>query len=230
MSVIREERDSADYDEIFADGGHEGVFHLPYYHCCYFPLYRRALTELRRRGGRKILEVGCGTGGFAHYVMEKSSLEYRGFDFSTVAVEHATKRTKRPEKFYVGDGKKSESYVGEYDTIVCTEVLEHIEMDREVIANWRTGALCACSVPNFDSDTHVRFFQNEAEVETRYGDLIHIERIVRIKKPELSDLSLRSYVRALRWNRYRLRSLLNILGFNDFDRDGGWFLLVGTKK
>ena len=54
-----------------------------------------------------------------------------------------------------------------YDAIVCLEVLEHIEHDLDVIANWKSGPECICSVPNFDYPTHVRWFRHEADIVSR---------------------------------------------------------------
>jgi len=111
-----------------------------------------------------------------------------------------------------------------------SEVLEHIPNDLDVIKQWKAGAFCVCSVPNFDADTHERFFGREAEVRARYGNLLDITRIVRLRKPALSDISLANYVRAVRWNRYRPRRLAELLGLATFDAAGGWFVFVGTKR
>jgi 2-polyprenyl-3-methyl-5-hydroxy-6-metoxy-1,4-benzoquinol methylase len=230
METHSREYAKEEYDRLFADGGYEGTYHLPYRRSAYYPLLRRVLTEVQRHDGREVLEVGCGTGAFAHMLMERSELKYRGFDFSAVAVDGAKARTGRAAAFFVGDATQLESYSVEYDTIVCTEVLEHVQRDLEVVGNWKPGALCVFSVPNFGAENHVRFFREADEVRTRYGDLIDVNTIVRIKKPELSDISLRSYIRALRWNRYRPRRLAAILGLTSFHEAGGWFLMVGRRK
>lgn len=217
------------YDDMYRSGGHEGVYALPYRRSRYYPLFRAVLAELRRRDARDVLEVGCGVGTFASLLFDRTAIGYRGFDFSPVAVETAIARTGRKDAFRVGDATREESYAQPYGTIVCTEVLEHIEADRRAVALWRAGADCICSVPNFDSATHVRFFTSEAELWQRYGDLIDIRSIRRIKLPALTDLSWQSYLRALRWNRYRPKRLLDIMGLSDFD-SGGWFLFAGTRR
>jgi 2-polyprenyl-3-methyl-5-hydroxy-6-metoxy-1,4-benzoquinol methylase len=218
------------YDRMFAEGGFEGVYELPYRHSAYFPLFKAVLGELRRLDARSVLEVGCGTGGFAHYLHDESDISYHGFDFSATAVEKARRRTGQPDLFYVGDATDSRAYHCGYDTIVCTEVLEHVERDLDAISNWEPGARCVCSVPNFDSESHVRHFRSEREVVERYGAQIDVERITRIRKPALSDISLRSYARALRWSRYRPRQLAEILGIGSFESLGGWFLFTGARR
>jgi 2-polyprenyl-3-methyl-5-hydroxy-6-metoxy-1,4-benzoquinol methylase len=228
--VDRREYASDEYDRMFEAGGHEGVYGLPYRHSCYFPLFRRVLAELERRQARTVLEVGCGTGGFAHYVLQESRLQYTGFDFSRSAVELARRRTGRTDLLFVADARDASSYEKPHDAVVCTEVLEHIEADLEVVARWRPGVTCVCSVPNFDADNHVRFFRDERQVRERYGDLMDIDVVARVRKPELTDISLRSYLRELRWNRYRPRRLAEILGMTSFDKGGGWFLFAGRRK
>lgn len=224
-------RQTADYyDQLFEVGGYGGVHDLPYLHSAYLPLYRGVLRALCRMEARAVLEVGCGPGAFAHLLMDRTMIAYAGFDFSGVAIEKARRRTGKSESFFVGDALSAESYKHPYDTIVCTEVLEHIEADLEVIENWRSGANCVCSVPNFDAHSHVRFLRNEGELRARYGESITIDRIIRIRKPVLPDISWRSYGRALRWNRYRPRQLLAVLGVGGFDSLGGWFLFSGRKR
>ena len=221
---------SEQYDEIYAAGGAERIYDVPYRQSGYYPLFKRVQRILKRQKIRSVLEVGCGTGGLAHLLKDRSpAIVYRGFDFSPVAVQRAAARLGEPGWFFVGDARARESYPGEFDTIVCTEVLEHIEADLEVIAQWTPGVHCVCSVPNFDADNHVRHFASEEEVRRRYGELIAIEQIVKVKKPFLSDLSLRSRAQALLWNRYRPRRLLAILGLVSFEALGGWYVFTGRR-
>lgn len=227
---MSEEYESKQYDRIYADGGAQKIYALPYRHSGYYPLFREVTRALDQRGAKAVLEVGCGTGGLAHLLADEGRIRYRGFDFSPVAVDQAQKRVGKPDLFFVGDARKAESYAWEFDTIVCTEVLEHIDADTEVVGSWAIGTSCVCSVPNFDADNHVRFFRTEGEVRQRYGGLIDIQSVVRVKKPYLGDLSLGSYARALRWNRYRPSRLAAILGFSSFDEAGGWFVFSGTRK
>lgn len=229
-AMSKVEQSSATYDRVFSGGGYEGIYELPYWRSSYYPLFKAVLRELLRVNAKSVLEVGCGTGGFAHLLLDRTAIEYRGFDFSSVAVEKAIARTGRPEAFYVADATSPSTYEGrDPECIVCTEVLEHIERDLDAIANWKPGTYCVCSVPNFDADTHVRFFRSEDEVRARYGKLIDIKRMRRIRQPEISDISFAARLRALRWNRYRPSRLVAILGMASFDANGGWFLFSGER-
>lgn len=226
----RVDQTAATYDEMFAEGGHEGVYDLPYHRSPYYPMYKAVLKELRKLNASSVLEVGCGTGAFASFLLHKQKFEYSGFDFSEVAVEKAQVRTGRSDLFYVADATQKTSYHSKTDAIVCTEVLEHLEDDIGVVSNWPRLTNAVCTVPNYDSSYHERYFRNESEVVDRYSSYLDIKKIYRVKKPALNDLKLSNRMRELRWQRYKPKRLLQLLGLGDFDEVGGWFVFVGTTK
>lgn len=195
----------------------------------YFPLYRSVVREVSEKAARRVLEVGCGTGGLAEMLME-TTVDYRGFDFSTVGLQRAAKRTGKPEAFFSGNALDPASYGVPYDAIVCTEVLEHITRDLDVVSLWKPGTLCICTVPNFDYPTHVRHFRREDEVRARYGCLIDIDKVVRIAKQPLVGNTLRGYLRQIRWAREEPKKMLGLLGINTFDWYAGWFMFSGRRR
>jgi SAM-dependent methyltransferase len=218
------------YDSVYRTGGYQGVYHLPYRHSSYYPLFKRVVREIQKAAVRHVLEVGCGNGALAQFIHDRARVEYHGFDVSAVAIEMAKGRVAR-DVFYVGDALNKECYNRfQYDCIVCTEVLEHMDRDREVVSHWRPGSFAICSVPSFDSSNHVRHFSSENEVHARYKDLVSISKIIRIKKPVISDITLRNRLRQLRWNRHRPHRIIPLLGLGRFDDVGGWFLFVGTRR
>ena len=222
----RREAPAETYDRQFSGSG-DADRH--YSRSLYHRLYRRVCQQLEALRSRQVLEVGCGTGAFAQCLMESSSIGYRGFDFSDVGVQQARSRTSCHDSFFVGDARCLESYERPYDTIVCLEVLEHVERDLDVIAKWKPGCECICSVPNFDYPTHVRWFRNEEEVVSRYGCLISIRHVERIPCPLVHGRGWSAYLRQLRWSRNNPRRMLGLLGFRSFDNFAGWFLFCGTR-
>ena len=219
------------YDRMFKEGGAGGVFDMPYRTSAYYPMFNAAAKMLLAARPKSVLEVGCGTGQMAQLLMDRSEIDYQGFDFSPLAVEKAQRRTGAPQRFSVADATVAQTYEGRrYDAIVCTEVLEHIEQDLETISHWKSGAFCVCSVPNYDSDTHVRYFRSEEEVRARYGERIAIDLVRKLNKPMISNLSWASWARAVRWNRYRWDRLNWLFGFSDFDANGGWFVFSGRRR
>lgn len=196
----------------------------------YDTLFRKVVSNVRNHGSRSILEVGCGSGLLAKMILEEHRGIYRGFDFSPEAIRNAGARTGHPELFFIADALDRRSYACDYDTIVSTEMLEHVEGDLDVIRLWRNGTWCVCSVPNFDYAGHVRFFNTSKEVAARYGGLIDIQGIIKIARPIIPDRRISSYLRNLRWSRNNPNDLLGFLGIQTFYRLGGWFLFFGTKR
>ena len=90
-----------------------------------------------------ILEIGCGVGGIIN-LLEPRELIY-GLDVESDVLEYATERfQKRPEcKFALLDinnttpEKFAELQANRFDSIVCINVLEHIEDDVAACAAWR---------------------------------------------------------------------------------------------
>ncbi len=224
---IRDEAPVEVYEEMHEEAG---LYDASYKTSMYRPIFEKALAEVKRLSGKSVLEVGCGSGIFAQMLIENSDLNYRGFDFSTKGVQKAAQRNGRDDLFSVGNALSADSYSGNFDTIVCTEVLEHIERDLEVIGNWPSGTACVCTVPNFNYPTHVRYFLNEEQVLERYGGLIEIDQITRIPRPLILGRTLREYLRQLRWSRDDPKRFMAILGYKTFENLSGWFVFSGRRK
>ncbi len=213
------------YDELYLTGdrAYDRPLTSPYY-----PLYRKVVELIGQAGARDVLEVGCGSGTLAGMLIAQG-LRYRGFDFSPAAIAKAEQRNPQG-RFGVGDATDPAAYPDPYDAIVCCEVLEHIEGDLAAIEQWRSGAVVICSVPNFDYESHVRFFRSEAEVAQRYGGLVDISRIDRVAASASANLTWSEYFRRVRWARNQPRRLLGILGVKRFSWYGGWFVFVGRRR
>lgn len=215
------------YEEMYED---DTAYDLPYTQSHYYPMFAATLDEMKRLGGNNVLEVGCGSGSFAQMVFDRTSAAYHGFDFSKTGVEKAIARNGKSDVFSVSNALEADSYARDFDTIVCTEVLEHIERDLDVVAQWPAGVNCVCSVPNFDFATHVRHFLHEDEVRARYGELIDIEKIVRAPRSLIRGRGVAEYLRQLRWNRNNPKRFMALLGYKTFDNLAGWFVFSGKRR
>lgn len=164
------------YDSIYSTSeryqGH-------YSKCGYMDIWKKTIPMLPDVGSAKILDVGCGTGQFANFLFDNGVKNYVGYDFSTVAIDMAKKRCPQFQ-FVACDVTSAESYIHEYNTVVCIETLEHIEDDLGVVAKWKPGATVIASVPDMDDALHVRKFPTNESVVRRYGGLITFKEIVRI--------------------------------------------------
>lgn len=194
----------------------------------YYVLYRKIVDLVRQERLCSVLEVGCGSGVLAELLIG-SGVHYQGFDFSLVAIEKARERN-RAGRFFVGDAVDAAAYEQLYDGLVCCEVLEHIDDDLIAMRCWKSGTVCICSVPNFDYESHVRFFSSEEAILRRYGAMLDIRRIERVPKSARAGLTPTEYLRRIRWARDNPRVFLGILGINAFAWYGGWFVFVGRRR
>ncbi len=213
------------YDQLYLTGDrtYERPLTSPYYR-----LYRKVIELIRRERLSSVLEVGCGSGVLAEMLIA-DGVCYDGFDFSPIAVGKAQRRN--PEgRFFVADAADPMPYQLSYDGLVCCEVLEHIDGDLTAIEHWKSGTICVCSVPNFDYESHVRFFRSEEEIGRRYGGLLDIWRFERVTTSASANLTWSEYFRRIRWARNQPTRLLGIFGINSFAWYGGWFVFVGRRR
>jgi SAM-dependent methyltransferase len=136
----------------------------------YLPVWEAIEQRIPR--GAAVLEVGCGPGQLAQMLRDHGVLSgYVGFDFSAVAVEMA--RTSSTDlRFEEADAYTTGLFADvAYDTVICTEVLEHLADDLGILERVPAGVHVLATVPDFDYDSHVRFFADEDAVRARYGHL-----------------------------------------------------------
>jgi len=154
------------YDRIYAK---TEKYRRPYRRSHYFPMWQILLQWLRHTVKRpKVLEPGCGPGQLAAFLHASGFKRYYGFDFSPVAIQMARKMAPG-QRFAVADIRSQESFdVYDYNTVIMTEVLEHIDDDLAIFAKLKPGARVLLSVPDNDTRTHVRYFPVIADVVERY--------------------------------------------------------------
>jgi SAM-dependent methyltransferase len=154
------------YNDLFAT---KKEYAKPYHESMYYFLWTVIVDRVRLGGHKRILEIGCGPGQLASYLVDKGIEHYTGLDFSATAIEMARKNVSKGN-FVVGDARDPALHAQiDHDLVICTEVLEHIEADLVVVSNFQSGKRCLCSVPNFPYESHVRHFRDEADVVARYG-------------------------------------------------------------
>lgn len=145
----------------------------------YYFLWTVIVDRIQRAGAKSILEIGCGPGQLARLLRDKTGCKYAGFDFSEKRVEYA--RKSNPDlSFLHQDAFKTDLFTTcDYDTVVCTEFLEHVEGDTVVLDKIRKGSRFYGTVPNFPFTSHVRHFRDEDEVRSRYASHLRDLRIDR---------------------------------------------------
>lgn len=108
---------------------------------------------------KKILDMGCGIGGYIHFV--KDYKEFTGIDLSDVAISESNKIFgNRPGVRYISMDATNLKFIDDYfDIIIAKEVIEHLPEPqraiKEVFRVLKPGGLCVVSSPNSDS-LHLR--------------------------------------------------------------------------
>jgi SAM-dependent methyltransferase len=135
----------------------------------YFFLWCVLIDRLRPSEVRCLLDIGCGPGQFASFLRDRGLGRYVGLDFSFECIRMA--RLACPSfEFVCANAFTSDLFnTVDYDVVVSTEFLEHVEEDLAIIDRIRRGTRVYASVPNFSHPAHVRHFRSKEEVYARYS-------------------------------------------------------------
>lgn len=156
------------YDRFYGDDDELARYYadklrIAFYHDV-SKLIRRKKINL---DGKRILDIGCGTG---HLLQELAASAYpvsiSGCDFSEEAMSYS--RTHFPGINFF-QHNIYDQIPENFDVIVCTEVLEHLEYPHQAIANILAalvpGGVAVVTVPNGRRDTvleHINFWSPES--------------------------------------------------------------------
>jgi len=147
----------------------------------YLTAWTQVYRFLRQIPEAKVLEVGCGSGQLASFLRFMGFDGYeRGFDLSNQAVEIARQRLNL--NFQQGDACDPKVYEGDYNTIITLETLEHIPDDFSAMKNFRPGVFLIMSLPDFEYESHYRWFTNARQIEKRYYQYLNVRQIVKVEK------------------------------------------------
>lgn len=142
--------------------------------------------------GEPVVDLGCGTGRFAHALYKPCRERYGpylGLDFAVQVLDEA--------KRYIGPTFceeheivfsyqdlttwKPEGAIDGNTVFTCLEVLEHLEGDLDLIQRIPPGLRLIFSVPNYPSAAHVRDFRLLREIWERYEPLVVFNRWSKIE-------------------------------------------------
>jgi 2-polyprenyl-3-methyl-5-hydroxy-6-metoxy-1,4-benzoquinol methylase len=183
------------YDDVFDTGGSEEMYFLNYRDTPWYPVWTRIIEILKENNSSKILDIGCGPGQFAHCVLDGiDNIEYTGIDFSSSAINSA-KSIDIPATFIESNALTFDYSTVDYDVVVSTEFLEHVYEDKEIINRITPGTLIIATLPNMDSEGHVRFLSKNqeiavSEIVNHYSDIckiLNIEYFPYTDNPENAD-------------------------------------------
>jgi len=144
-------------------------YSIPPEQTVYFPVWNKIREILTDK--ETIMEIGCGSGQLANLLLRNGKKYISGIDMAEEGIKLAQKMNPtNKNKFKVGD-VDSLDWIGGVDTLISTEVLEHIENDIEVVDKIAAGTRFIFSVPNFKAKGHLRTFQTLEEIKERYKNL-----------------------------------------------------------
>jgi trans-aconitate methyltransferase len=168
------------YDDAMT--GEDAPAMLPLELSPWLPLYEEAVRWVHP--AHAVVDLGCGTGRFLSLLVRRGHYgPMRGHDFSAEALLEArayleTEAEDVQAEFVQGDLRdwQPATHRPGNTSYVCLEVLEHLEDDRELIARIPPGHQLIFSVPNYESEAHLRVFRNAGDVFRRYEGWLAIRR------------------------------------------------------
>jgi hypothetical protein len=137
------------------------------------------VSILKPHAPKRVFEPCGAEGNLARMMVESvpSIEEYALSDFVNFAVERMMESLADLPKITVTRIDIDEEYAGidfrRFDLFLCT-AFEHLANDREILQALSKGTTVALCLPNFGGKGHVRLFRTFEEIESRYGDLVHI--------------------------------------------------------
>jgi len=125
----------------------------------WYLLVRRQLEPERDIAGRRIMEIGCGRGGFACWLATRSPPpnQVTALDYSSVAIEkgraYAAAAGIRGVSWQTGDIQAIAHPDGAFDTVVSCETIEHVPDPRRAVRELarvlRPGGRLFLTTPNY---------------------------------------------------------------------------------
>ena len=131
----------------------------------YYHIWRDILSLANT--GEAIIEIGCGSGQLGKLLIDNGRNYRSGFDYSEEAIKIAKELNPKNEALFFVQDLYDISHI-DAETVICTEVLEHLEDDLRVFKTLREGTRFIFSVPDFWYKSHKRVFKTIQEIEERY--------------------------------------------------------------
>lgn len=141
-----------------------------------FVLSRYKLAAKLACKGRRVLELGCSE-GLGAAILGEHATSYTGVDLDGEAIEVAKKNF--PQHTFVHGDALSGEVLGEFDTVVSMDVIEHIEPAKEplffdaVLRNLHGDGLAVIGTPNITSAPYASAMSNAGHVNLFSADRLH---------------------------------------------------------
>jgi cyclopropane fatty-acyl-phospholipid synthase-like methyltransferase len=93
------------------------------------------LGVVRLVAGDRVLDLGCGNGGIAEYISDRTGAHVTGIDFIPEAIRQAQERTAAKRSrlaFVTGDLRDLDFPAGSFDALISIDTLYFTELDRSI--------------------------------------------------------------------------------------------------
>ena len=171
------------YDSMFEGGGKEHAYHKGPHDSFMFVLWDAIAKKLTSNDC--VAEFGCGAGQLANLIMEYGYTYIYGVDLSFKGIQYARILNQWcMTKFHIGSMYDEKMFnLGEYNTAIFCECLEHINDDLLPLSYLKPGTRVILSVPTAESKEHVRCFPTSLSIKEHYGAIVDINSIDTILIP-----------------------------------------------
>src|SRR5207342_2259337 len=172
--------DATWYDRVMVEPGSPAM--LPLDKSPWLPMYEVLASMIEPH--EPVVDLGCGTGRFVELLLRNGHYaQITGIDWSQAALNEARSyaqgRAMEREVEWVlqdlAEWQPAEERFGG-TVYVCSEVMEHLEDDLELVSRIPPGHRFLFTVPNYESESHLRVFRGAGDVWTRYAGLLLVSR------------------------------------------------------
>lgn len=162
------------YDKAMTEEGAPAM--LPLEESPWLEMYERLVAMIEPN--EEVVDLGCGTGRFIALLRRGGHYApITGVDWSEAALaeafEYVNGKSPAPS-FRREDLREWEPDADRFGNTVyvCSEVLEHLEDDYDLVVRIPPGHRFLFTVPNFESESHLRVFTSAGDVWRRYSALL----------------------------------------------------------
>lgn len=151
--------------------------------------------------GERVLDIGCGDGALDYDIAKLAGAQVTGIDILADNITTAIKRHSHPCIRYVVGDALTDIPAGEYDVIVLSNVLEHLEERPQFLRMLHDRyhpERFLIRVPMYERDWRVPL-KKELGVEWRLDSTHEIEYTIELFHQEIGEAGLRVTHQEVRW-------------------------------